>query len=120
MSSNKKTASTDILNDMDDLVVMTASSISQGKDGCLSIANRPCYMRGAKAPQFWTQVGEQGAENAYSKCLLNPVLTGEALVWSAVCGNDKKERMRFCYQGHGFALYYLNGECVECNLPYCG
>ena len=100
-------------------LITAAMAHGKGEKSCLSLTQRPCYMRGAKAPQFWTQVGEAGAKFAYEKCLLNPVLTGEALVWTDVCGNEKKEKMRFCYQGHGFALYYLNGECVECKLPYC-
>ena len=115
---NKKTQATDIVEDIDDAVFLTASLVGL-KENCISLTDRPCYMRGAKAPTYWIEVGEAGAKNAYDKCLLNPVLTGEALVWTTVCGDGKKERVHFCYQGRGFAIYYLNGECVECKLPYC-
>lgn len=109
---NKKTAATDIISDMDDVVLITASLVQQGKEDCLSITKRPCYMRGAKAPRYWTQVGEEGAEKAYASCLENPSLTGTAIFYTTLCGNDNRERVHFCYQGRGFALYYLNGECV--------
>ncbi|MEK6949211.1 MAG: hypothetical protein AABX34_03250 [Nanoarchaeota archaeon] len=112
LSGNKKTATTDAIEDMDDLVLLTASLLQHERENCLSLTKRPCYMRGAKAPQYWTQVGEQGAEKAYASCLENPVLTGEARFLTAVCGNDYRERVHFCYQGRGFAVYYLNGECV--------
>ena len=111
---NKKLASTefstDIVNEIDDLVVLTASMSHEQRDNCLSITERPCYMKIVKGPRF-NRLGT-GAENAYETCLQNPVLTGEALFWSVGCADDKKERVHFCYQGHGFAIYYLNGECV--------
>ena len=94
-------------------VIITAAMVyEKGEKDCRFLPERPCYMRGAKAPHYWTQVGETGAKLSYEKCLQNPALTGEALFWTEICKDNWREKVRFCYPGHGFALYYLNGECV--------
>ena len=107
---NKK--ATALVDDLGNVILLTAASVQSGKEDCLSLSDRPCYMRGAKAPTYWVHVGETGADNSYTKCLQNPNLVGEALFYTDFCGEGKREKVHFCYQGRGFPIYYLNGECV--------
>jgi len=89
------------------------SASVNSRDDCFSSVERPCYMRGAKAPLFWVKVGQQGGENSYNTCLSNPNLVGEFVYAGPTPVCEKGEIVKTCYQGSGFAIFYLSGECVK-------
>ena len=89
------------------------SASANTRDDCFSSVERPCYMRGAKAPLFWVKVGQQGGENSYNTCLSNPNLVGEFVYAGPTPVCEKGEIVKTCYQGSGFAIFYLDGECVK-------